>query len=75
MTPNQDRPAALRRPALLEMLGLSQATVHRMIARGDFPPSRQLGTRAVFWLRSEVEAWLAERPISDQPPVASRGKA
>lgn len=74
-TPDTRPAPAIRRQALVDMLGLSESTIQRMIDRGEFPPARQLGPRAIAWLRTEVEAWLAARPVSNQPPVASRGKS
>lgn len=29
----------------------------------DFPQRRRSGSRSVFWLEHEVDAWLASRPI------------
>jgi prophage regulatory protein len=76
-TPHSSKPPsdslALRSPELCALVGVSPRTVHRLVARGEFPPPRKLGDRCVAWLRSEVETWLAARPISDipSPQVAS----
>lgn len=51
----------LRLPAVKAITGLSRSTIYARIAEGTFPKSVSLGGRAVGWLRSEVEAWLAER--------------
>ncbi len=51
----------LRRPALLEITGLSAATIYRWIEQGTFPRPVQLGPNSVGWRASEVEAWIESR--------------
>jgi len=51
----------LRKPAVEQMTGLDQVTLWRRERSGDFPRRIQLGTRAVGWLESEVQAWLQKR--------------
>ena len=65
-------PLGLRRDEVSSLVGLSNATVHRLVARGEFPPPRKLGERSVCFIRSEVEAWLAARPVSDILPPPQR---
>ncbi len=43
-------------------LGLSRASVYRLIARGELPAPLRLTSRAVRWPESEIEAWIASRP-------------
>ena len=52
----------LRLPALVARVGLSQATIYRMISNGEFPRSVQIGVRATGWRSDEIEEWLASRP-------------
>ena len=52
----------LRLPALLARVGLSQATIYRMISSGEFPRSVRVGVRATGWRSGEVDEWLASRP-------------
>lgn len=54
------------------LIGLSKPTIRRLTARGEFPKPRRLGARAVAYLRSEIEAWAASRPISDVLPPPAR---
>lgn len=63
---------ALRRPAVCELVGLSSATIVRLVARGEFPAPRKIGDRSVAWSRAEVEQWFASRPVSDLMPVPRR---
>ena len=52
----------LRLPALVARVGLSQATIYRMISSGEFPRSVRVGVRATGWRSDEIEEWLASRP-------------
>ena len=54
----------LRLPALLARVGLSHATIYRMISSGEFPRSVRIGVRATGWRSDEVEEWLASRPYT-----------
>ena len=53
----------LSRDEVVEMTGISSATIWRMERRGDFPSRRQLTEGRVGWLDSEVEEWLEARPV------------
>jgi prophage regulatory protein len=39
----------------------NRVTLTRRIRRGEFPAPIRVGTRNVAWLKSEIEAWEAER--------------
>lgn len=58
----------IRKPELLGMIGLSDATVWRMERAGRFPRRINLGGNSVGWIDAEIAAWLdkkaAERPES-----------
>lgn len=54
-------PAILRMRELTRFIGLSKASIHRMINAGTFPGSVPLGVAAVGWMRSDVERWIADR--------------
>lgn len=45
---------------ITEELQISRATVYRWMAH-SFPRPIQIGPQAVRWLRSEIEAWKAEK--------------
>ncbi|MCX7164768.1 MAG: AlpA family transcriptional regulator [Rhodocyclales bacterium] len=51
----------LRASQIVELTGLSRATIYAMEKKGDFPQKIPLGARAVAWVESEIEAWLEER--------------
>ena len=46
----------LRRPEVEKLVGLSSATIYRLMDRGAFPRPKKLGIRAVGWATAEVEA-------------------
>jgi predicted DNA-binding transcriptional regulator AlpA len=64
----------VRFPELLQMLPLSQATIYRMMARGEFPQSVKL-TRPfkkqapVGWPLSQIEKYLREQPEAPRVPA------
>jgi len=47
----------LRLPAVMERTGLCRSAVYAM---EGFPKPVKLGGRAVAWVASEVEAWIAD---------------
>ncbi|MDE3157089.1 MAG: AlpA family transcriptional regulator [Acidobacteriota bacterium] len=51
----------LRLPAVKARVGLSRSSIYKMVSAREFPTPVRLGPRAVGWLESEVEAWLASR--------------
>jgi prophage regulatory protein len=58
-------PKVLNTKQITEATGLSAVTIWRKEKAGDFPVRRQLGSRRVGWLTSEVDAWLEATPPSD----------
>ena len=57
----QDAITILRRKQVQARIGLSRSTLYLRIAEGTFPKPVSLGTRAVGWPASEVEALNAAR--------------
>lgn len=51
----------LRLPAVKQRCGLSRSTIYLRVSQGAFPKPVSLGARAVGWLESEIEGWLASR--------------
>lgn len=51
----------LRLPAVKARIGLARSTIYLRISEGTFPPPVRLGPRAVGWVESEIEDWLAHR--------------
>jgi prophage regulatory protein len=44
-----------------ERLGISEATLFRMLSRGERPPSYRIGGRRRYWRESDVLNWLETR--------------
>lgn len=51
----------LRLPAVRKISGLSTSTIWRLEREGLFPKRRKIGKRAVGWLLSDVNAWVASK--------------
>lgn len=51
----------LRRKQVEARTGLSRSTIYLRIAQGTFPKPVSLGARAVGWIASELDEWLAAR--------------
>ncbi len=51
----------LRLPNVLDRTGLSRSTVYLRVTEGRFPRPVSLGARAVGWIETEVEEWIARR--------------
>lgn len=51
----------LRRKQVEARTGLSRSTIYHRVSEGTFPKPVNLGARAVGWLESEIDGWLASR--------------
>lgn len=51
----------LRLPSVLARVGWGRSTLYMKIRTGEFPSPVQLGPRAVAWVGSEVDEWIARR--------------
>lgn len=50
-----------RKPEVLRRTGISNSELYRKIAAGQFPRPVPIGARAVAFVRSEVDRWMADR--------------
>lgn len=41
--------------------GLARSTIYAGVKQGSFPHPVKLGVRAVGWVESEIDAWIAAR--------------
>lgn len=55
------RDRVIRFNELVAILGRPRSSVYLMIKREEFPPAKKIGARAVGWMESVVDAWLASR--------------
>ena len=60
----------LRRQAVMEMLGISSATLHRRIKDGSVPAPLRLGPNSVGWKESNILAVIAGYEEAFPVPVA-----
>lgn len=51
----------LRRKETLARTGLSNSSMYERIAKSTFPAPVKIGPRAVGWVESEIDDWIAER--------------
>jgi prophage regulatory protein len=51
----------LRLPTVLDRTGLSRSSVYLRVTEGRFPRPVSLGARAVGWIETEVEEWIARQ--------------
>jgi prophage regulatory protein len=56
----------LRLPEVQSMVGLSRATIYRLVGKGEFPYPVKLTRSAVAWKADDVLAWVNSRmPVND----------
>jgi prophage regulatory protein len=66
----------LRWRAVCERIGLSRATLWRMVRAGQFPQPFPLASESsVGWLASEIDAWIAARAASRTTKKATQTAA
>ena len=51
----------MRLPEVINRVGLSRASVYLYITKNAFPKPVSLGARAVGWLESDIDGWIAAR--------------
>lgn len=62
MQSNQiEKPKILRLPPVKEKTGWSRSSIYSLMAQNKFPQKISLGARAIGWLESEIDAYIAAR--------------
>jgi len=61
----------MRKPELLALIGLSDATIWRLEKAGRFPRRIQLGGNSVGWFNTDVDAWMDSRAAERQESVGA----
>lgn len=51
----------IRLPSVLNIMGISRATLYKQIQAGIFPPPINLGARSVGWVSDEVQTIVNAR--------------
>ena len=57
-----------RKRTVLDKYELSNSTLYRKIAAGEFPPPIRIGPNCVRWDEDQLEAWKASRPSGVDSP-------
>lgn len=60
----------IRRKEVEARTGLSRSTIYNRVAVGTFPAPVNLGARAVGWVQSEIDEWLAARVAESRRAAA-----
>ena len=74
MNPEDDDDQYMRLPEVLRWLGVGRSTVYAWEAAGLIPRRRQLGPRAVGWLRREMREWSKQRPRVNKKTPKNSGR-
>ena len=53
--------AILRLPVVISRTGLSRSSIYAKMRIGEFPKSISIGIRAIGWMESEIQQWIADR--------------
>ncbi|MFC0278617.1 helix-turn-helix transcriptional regulator [Falsigemmobacter intermedius] len=53
-----------RLPAVMQVTGLSKASIYLGIKKGTFPAPVKLGERSVGWPSEAIEGWVKSRPTA-----------
>lgn len=61
----------LRLRDVLARTGLTRSMAYALVKAQDFPTPINLGARAVGWLESEIDAWIAGRVDASRGARAS----
>ena len=54
----------IRMPHVIKMIGVSRAHLYALMSRGEFPRPISIGKRAVGWVATDIEEWIAARPLA-----------
>jgi prophage regulatory protein len=60
----------LRLADVQRLVPYSRSTIYLKISRGEFPSPFDLGARAVAWLESDIDEWIAARIANKRAMVA-----
>ena len=60
----------IRLSSVIDQTGLSRSSIYKFIQDESFPKQIPLGERAVGWIKSEVDDWVAARIDKSRKLVA-----
>lgn len=64
----QETKRFLRLKQVKEQVGLGRSSIYEKIKTGEFPKPISLGVRAVAWLSTDVDDWIASRITASRNP-------
>ncbi len=67
-TDNPKSQRILRLAQVREVTGLGRSCIYQLQARKEFPQRIKIGVRAVGWIESEVQQWVAKRISRSRAP-------
>lgn len=66
-----EKPKKLLRLAdVRDRVPYSRSTIYQLISQGEFPKPVSLGARAVAWLESDIDEWIAARIGNNRAAVS-----
>lgn len=68
---SKDHQKLLRLADVRARVPYSRSTIYQLIAQGKFPKPVSIGARAVAWIESDIDAWIAARIESGRAGVAA----
>ena len=69
-----EQPQVWRRKQVQTITGLSRSSITSFVKAATFPAPISIGPRAIGWLRSEINTWLAGRATQRTVPIVPRAK-
>lgn len=61
--------AILRRKQVQARTGLGRSSIYALMKSGRFPPSIKISARAVGWIESDIDDFIASRIAASQVPI------
>jgi prophage regulatory protein len=55
---------------VMDVTGMGRTTLWRLEREGEFPRRRRIVGHRVGWLESEVDEWIAARPVASAADAA-----
>lgn len=59
----------VRLPEVRFLTGLGKSSIYEGVKAGTFPQAVRVTDYAVAWRKSEIDGWIASRPLATEPPA------
>lgn len=67
--PNARTDRLVRLPEVRFLTGLGKSSIYEGVKAGTFPQAVRVTDYAVAWRKSEIDGWIASRPLVTEPPA------